>query len=273
MDHRAILKKILACIGLLLAGSLTMVDQPGPSVYRTASIYIPAVELGAPIENEVDGATPHLDMLAINTEEATQPFGMDTYPAGMHELRERWHHVVAVMAQDFAAIVQCHSNGPCPIAAQRLIDISAEGAGRSGRARIGLINRAANLAISPVSDERQWGVSDHWSDPFETLLSYRGDCEDYAIVKYAALLQAGVATDDVKIVILKNIFPNEYHAVAAARVNGEWLILDNRTLTLVRDTDLTRAIPVFMLDHRGVRRFNPATRNRRAAGRLLSDLG
>jgi hypothetical protein len=40
---------------------------------------------------------------------------------------------------------------------------------RSGRARVGLINRAADLAISPVSDERQWGVADHWSDPFETL--------------------------------------------------------------------------------------------------------
>jgi predicted transglutaminase-like cysteine proteinase len=158
-----------------------------------------------------------------------------------------------------------------PCRAQRLIDISAEGARRSGRARVGLINRAANLAISPVSDERQWGVADHWSDPFETLLSNRGDCEDYAIVKYAALLEAGVPTDDVKIVILKNLFPNESHAVAAARVNGDWLILDNRTLTLVRDTDLTRAIPDFVLDHEGVRRFNwagGATRQPRAFSRL-----
>jgi predicted transglutaminase-like cysteine proteinase len=44
----------------------------------------------------------------------------------------------------------------------------------------------------------QWGVADHWSDPFETLLSDRGDCED-TIVKYAALLEAGVPADDVKI--------------------------------------------------------------------------
>ena len=136
---------------------------------------------------------------------------------------------------------------------------------RSGRARVGLINRAADLAISPVSDEMQWGVADHWSDPFETLLSNRGDCEDYAILKYAALLEAGIPKDDVKIVILKNVFPNENHAAVATRVDGQWLILDNRTLTLVRDTDVTRAIPEFVLDHQGVKRFDWASRNRRTA--------
>jgi predicted transglutaminase-like cysteine proteinase len=109
----------------------------------------------------------------------------------------------------------------------------------------------------------QWGVADHWSDPFETLLANRGDCEDYAILKYAALLQAGIPRDDVKIVILKNLFPHENHAAVATRVDGQWLILDNRTLTLVRDIDVTRAIPEFVLDHEGVRRFSWAGQNRR----------
>lgn len=48
-----------------------------------------------------------------------------------------------------------------------------------------------------------------------------GDCEDCAIVKYAALLEAGVPKDDVRIVVLKHFFPNEYDVVAAARVDGE----------------------------------------------------
>jgi len=65
------------------------------------------------------------------------------------------------------------------------------------------------------------------------------------ILKYAALLEAGIPKDDVKIVILKNFFPSENHAAVATRVDGQWLILDNRTLTLVRDTDVTRAILEF----------------------------
>jgi predicted transglutaminase-like cysteine proteinase len=43
------------------------------------------------------------------------------------------------------------------------------------------------------------GVAVHWSDPFETLLSNCGDCEDYAILKYAALLEAGIPKEDVEV--------------------------------------------------------------------------
>jgi predicted transglutaminase-like cysteine proteinase len=122
-------------------------------------------------------------------------------------------------------------------------------------ARVGLINRAVDLAIAPASDEAQWGVADHWSPPFETLQTHRGDCEDYAIVKYVALLQAGLSHDDVKIVILRNLLPKEDHAVAAARVDGKWLILDNRRLALVRDTEMVGSIPKFVLDEHGALRF------------------
>ena len=39
------------------------------------------------------------------------------------------------------------------------------------------------------------------------------------------------------------------------RVDDQWLILDNRTLTLVRDMDLMRATPELILDQEGVKRF------------------
>jgi predicted transglutaminase-like cysteine proteinase len=154
----------------------------------------------------------------------------------------------------------------CPAGAQRLIDLSSEGAGRNGRARLGLINRAVNLAISPTSDEAQWRVTDHWSSALETLQSGRGDCEDYAIVKYLALLDTGMSEADLKIVLMRSIFPNEDHAVVAARVDDEWLILDNRTLTLVRDTNLTRTAPAFVLDQVGVWRFVSGSRSPRTRG-------
>jgi Bacterial transglutaminase-like cysteine proteinase BTLCP len=107
-----------------------------------------------------------------------------------------------------------------------------------------------------------------WSDPLETLHSNSGDCEDYAIVKYAALLAAGVSKDAVKIVVLRNQLPNEDHAVVAVRVDNQWLILDNRTLTLVRDMDVRRAIPEFVLDDQGVSRFVWSSRNWKVSGPL-----
>jgi predicted transglutaminase-like cysteine proteinase len=184
-------------------------------------------------------------------------FGMESEPLVVGAVLEKWSGAKAEIARETETIARCRAHEDCPAEAQRLIDLSAEGASRSGRARVGLINRAVDLAITPVSDERQWGVEDRWSAPFETLRSGRGDCEDYAIVKYLALLQAGVSEDDMKLVVLKSFFPSEDHAVLAVRVDGDWLILDNRTLTLVRDVDLRSATPELVLDGHGVRRFVP----------------
>jgi predicted transglutaminase-like cysteine proteinase len=253
-------------VGFLLAGAVYTSQPPKlPTISAPTVPYLAANEFEAVsfIEDGANAATAPPESPARNDEQAAQLFGMKTEPVASGELLEKWQHVEAAMAQDFAVVAKCHANGTCPVAAQKLIDISAKGAGRSGRARVGLINRAADLAISPASDEMQWGVADHWSDPFETLLYNRGDCEDYAILKYAALLEAGIPKDDVKIVILRNFFPHEDHAMVATRVDGQWLILDNRTLTLVRDSDVKRAIPKFVLDHEGVKRFNLASQNRR----------
>ena len=64
----------------------------------------------------------------------------------------------------------------------------------------------------------------------------------------------------MKIVILRNLLPREDHAAVAARVDGQWLILDNRRLALVRDTKMVGSIPKFMLDEEGTRRFVPSNR-------------
>ena len=101
----------------------------------------------------------------------------------------------------------------------------------------------------------QWGVADRWSAPFETFTTRRGDCEDYAIAKYVALRAAGVAEAGVKLVVVHNTAAGEDHAVVAVRLDGAWIILDNRWLPLVRDREMPRATPLFVLDDNGARRF------------------
>jgi predicted transglutaminase-like cysteine proteinase len=199
------------------------------------------------------------DAATESDQQAPPIFGMETEPVA-GEVAQKWRAVEADIDREQQVLARCRAQETCPVVAQHLLDIVAEGAGRSGLARIGLINRAVDLAIRPTSDEAQWGVADHWSPPFETLQTHRGDCEDYAIVKYVALLQAGLSRDDVKIVILRNLLPKEDHAVVAARVDGQWLILDNRRLALVRDTKMVGSIPQFLLDEDGTRRFVPSNR-------------
>jgi len=186
------------------------------------------------------------------------PFGMESEPV-TGGVAMKWHAVEVDLDAEHQVLAACRTGAACPAPAQGLLDIIAEGAGHPGLARVGLINRAVDLAIAPASDEAQWGVADHWSPPFETLRTHRGDCEDYAIVKYLALLEAGLSRDDVKIVIVRNLLPNEDHAVVAAHVDGKWLILDSRRLALVRDTEMAGSVPRFVLDADGARRLVAST--------------
>ena len=106
-----------------------------------------------------------------------------------------------------------------------------------------------------MSDLAQWGVIDRWSSPLETFTTGLGDCEDYAIAKYVALMRAGVAAEDVRLVVVRDLAFGEDHAVAATRLNGDWIILDNRWLTLVEDSEMRRTVPLFVLDQTGVKQF------------------
>jgi predicted transglutaminase-like cysteine proteinase len=132
----------------------------------------------------------------------------------------------------------------------------AEGAGYEGIARIGHINRAANLAIRAVPNGIRDPTHDKWTSPLATLAAGAGDCKQFAVLKYAALEDAGLAPDDLRIVILQLRARPESHAVVAVREEGRWLILDNRSLAVVESSELLRqSAPLYSLDHRGVRQF------------------
>jgi len=97
------------------------------------------------------------------------------------------------------------------------------------------------------------------------VTSGRGDCEDYAIAKYVALVDAGIPEQDVKLVIVHNLAFDEDHAMVATRVDGEWIVLDNRSLALVPDIAVRRVTPLFVPDDIGVKVFAPTAQTRLAA--------
>ncbi|MGI8526647.1 MAG: transglutaminase-like cysteine peptidase [Pseudolabrys sp.] len=125
----------------------------------------------------------------------------------------------------------------CSPAAAKFIGIIETARTRSGRARAGEVNRAVNLAIRPLSDQAQFGVPDFWASPLVTFASGAGDCEDYAIAKYVALREAGMAASDSRLIVLRDRREPGNHAGAAARVDGQWLMLDNRRMIMMTDVD------------------------------------
>jgi hypothetical protein len=85
----------------------------------------------------------------------------------------------------------------------------------------------------------QHGKQDVWSSPLATFASGRGDCEDYAIAKYVALLETGFPVDDLRVTVVHDVRVRADHAVLTARLDGYWIVMDNIRTSLLEDRDVT----------------------------------
>jgi predicted transglutaminase-like cysteine proteinase len=239
-----------------------------PSPFDTGAAQASAAEIAFQIPDSVDddSHTPPSSVASfdpippkISAPVVPEPFDLATAPVTSGNVVTKWAGVEAAIRRDRDVLARCRENSEhCPDAARNFLAIIDEGRALSGRGRIGVINRAINLTIQPMSDMAQWGVPDRWSPPLETFATGRGDCEDYAIAKYVALTEAGIAAADVKLVIVRNTAVRQDHAVTAVRLDDDWIMLDNRWLTLISDIDMPQAVPLFVLDQSGARRFEPA---------------
>jgi predicted transglutaminase-like cysteine proteinase len=174
-----------------------------------------------------------------------EPF---TAPLPGSVLMEKWNAARTQLRIDIDIIAACRADpAACESpAAKRMIGIVEEARKREGRARIGEINRAVNLAVAAVNDKIQYGIEDKWAAPLMTFTSGRGDCEDYALAKYAGLRAAGLDEADLRLLIVRLPRSQTDHAVLSVRHEGRWLVLDNRRFAMLDAADLD-AEPLFAL--------------------------
>lgn len=195
---------------------------------------------------------------AVPAHPSAEPFGLAASSLASGGLHDKWRGVQHRLDDEMVQLALCEGDreGCVSPAALKFLDIVDAARLREGRARLGEINRAVNLAIRPIDDLTQHGQIDVWTSPLATLERGGGDCEDYAIAKFVALRRAGFASDDVRIVVLRDTIRGEDHAVAAARLDGNWLMLDNRRMAMVADADVRNFRPTFVIGPHGVMRYD-----------------
>ena len=191
---------------------------------------------------------------------SAEPFGGFAFRLAGGGLWEKWLGVQRKLDDEQVQLALCEGDRERCVspAALRFLAIVDDARAREGRARLGEINRAINLAIRPMSDEAQYGEIDVWSTPLVTFAHGAGDCEDYAIAKFVALRMAGISPDDLRLVIMRDTVHGEDHAVAAARLDGHWLTLDNRRMAMVEDAYIRNYRPVFVINQAGAMRYADA---------------
>jgi predicted transglutaminase-like cysteine proteinase len=191
-------------------------------------------------------------------------------------LYDKWAGLQRQLDDEALILVLCQEDRPhcASSAARQLLDIVDDALARDGRARLGHVNRAINLALRTGRDMDLYGQEDVWRSPLALLEIGAGDCEDYAIAKFVALRAAGMASEDLRLVILHDTQRNEDHAVLAARLDGNWLLLDNRRMSMIEDGQARQIRPLFVIDRLGVRQYldTPALANAQPAARDPADL-
>ena len=231
----ACFKKARALRAVLLACGMVWVGPAGTSVAGPAGI-------------------PYGLSRAVHSDE---PFGLYTTPVTSGGLLRKWLGVAHKLEDERVQLALCDGDHERCVseAALKFLRVVDSGRQRDGRARLGEINRAINLAIRPMEDLAQWGKVDVWSSPLVTFNTGAGDCEDYAIAKYVALQMAGISAEDLRIVVVLDL-NGEGHALAAARLDGHWLILDNQQMAMVEDVNARAYRPRFVIDESGVMEYS-----------------
>jgi predicted transglutaminase-like cysteine proteinase len=163
-------------------------------------------------------------------------------------LVKTWNNLREQIQLDDLIVSSCVENetGDCA-AAKKLMGVVDDARRYQGRARIAHINRSINLMIKPADGR--------WMSGLDVLKLGSGDCKDYSMAKYAALLRAEISPAHIRLVIVHNNARKENHMVVSVYNDGQWLLLDNLTMQLVRDTDRKGYVPMFVLDETGVHRY------------------
>ncbi len=186
------------------------------------------------------------------------PFGGAAEEVSDGPLVSKWQYVQQAIQAELQTVSACRNDmASCASpAAIEFLSIVDRAKLRDGLARVGEINRYINMEIKPVSDMVQYHVADFWSSPLATIAAHAGDCEDYAIAKLIALKETGIPSRDLRLVILRNNFSQEDHAVVTARVDGRWRVLDSRGFLMLDDVQYVNFRPVFLIDDVGIKRYD-----------------
>jgi predicted transglutaminase-like cysteine proteinase len=123
------------------------------------------------------------------------------------------------------------------------------------RERVIRVNDTFNR-VAYVTAVQNWNNPGYWETPFE-FLAHGGQCQDYAIAKYLALLESGVPEDKLRFVVLRVTSRGIDHAVTVVSVDDEDLVLDNLDLDIKPAKQVRNYAPYYALNDRGWWMFAP----------------
>lgn len=101
--------------------------------------------------------------------------------------------------------------------------------------------------VTYIEDQDNYNKSDYWATPIE-FLSRGGDCEDFAIAKYASLRALGFSADQLRIAIVHDKVKNIPHAILIVYTDAGNFVLDNQNKRTETIASVDRYKPIFSIN-------------------------
>ena len=120
------------------------------------------------------------------------------------------------------------------------------------------VNSFFDEHIQYATDDVIFKQKDYWATPSELFGHSRGDCEDYAIAKYVALLHLGIDSSKLRLIYVKAKIGRS-RVTQAHMVLGYYdspssdpLVLDSLVSNILPGSQRTDLIPVFSFNDSGI---------------------
>ncbi|MBN9549269.1 MAG: transglutaminase-like cysteine peptidase [Alphaproteobacteria bacterium] len=153
--------------------------------------------------------------------------------------------VAARWAPVYRAIVDCTAGSACDRESPAFAEIIKIASDKGFRDKLAFVNSSINRLIAYRKDSVVYGKLDYWATPSEVLEHRAGDCEDFAILKMAALLRAGIPAQSMSLVVLQDRRRKFFHAVLSVSTGSGAFILDSLGNAVMRDSDLPDYVPLY----------------------------
>ncbi|MDO6568477.1 transglutaminase-like cysteine peptidase [Alteromonas sp. 1_MG-2023] len=120
------------------------------------------------------------------------------------------------------------------------------------------VNRFFDDHIQYATDDIVFKQKDYWATPAELFGHSRGDCEDYAIAKYVALLHLGIDSTKLRLIYVKAKIGRsrvtQAHMVLGYYENpsSDPLVLDSLVSNVLPGSQRTDLTPVFSFNDSGI---------------------
>lgn len=125
--------------------------------------------------------------------------------------------------------------------------VTAEGKSQSDM--VDAVNAYYNK-VRYIEDKNNWGTSDYWATPAE-FTSRGGDCEDFAIAKYAALKAMGFSENQMRLAIVQDTWKGIPHAILIVYTDEGAKFLDNQYKDVKTVAGFDRYRPVYSINRTG----------------------